>query len=460
MGDNSFRMQQAWDDGTEKLISASQLNDVPKPYTGKLSCPHCHHPVRAVPEHASTSKNGKPYTVSAHFALQSEKREPGQPERKAEHRPGCPLRPVETLVDIARHSGGLAEVDGDRLELRLVITETTNSKRALLPAPGAPLQPPPARPVRREVVSRQPSLAPAVTSAARIAKFLALYENAPATARQFTVRYTGHPIPWTRFSYGPDPTTLGALYRRLRPGPADHPVAVVGTVLAAGTSRHGQPWRRIAAKVPTGPGQSPRADVYLRSDHPELLAPLTIGTHVLALAAPDVPWKIWTPSHGGDHHLVLWPRAHWQLAYWTTDPATGRISTPRTPPAVTTPRPPRPARPKPPVRNEVQPPPDRGTDPRTTTAPATTTPSSRRDTSPPTAAPTTPASPAENPTTEQNPSPRPAPPPAPPAPPAPPIPPMPRTPPSPLSVPPEEPPQHRPPNTKKGKGFLHRWLRR
>ncbi|MFI9311330.1 hypothetical protein [Streptomyces triculaminicus] len=456
-------MQQAWDDGTEKLISANQLNDVPKPYTGKLWCPHpqCRHPVRAVPEHASTSKNGKPYTVSAHFALQSEKREPGQPERKAEHRRGCPLRPVETLVDIARHSGGLAEVDGDRLELRLVITESTDSNRALLPAPGAPL-PPPTRPVRREVISRQPSLAPAVTSAARVAKFLALYENAPATVKQFTVRYTGRPIPWTRFCYGPDPATLAALYRRLQPGPADHPVAVIGTVLAAGTSRHGQPWRRIAVKVPTGPGRSPRADVYLRSDHPELLEPLTTGTHVLALAAPDVPWKIWTPPRGGDHHLVLWPRTHWQLAYWTTDPATGRSTAPRTPPAVTTPRPPRPARPKPPVRDVALHTRDGGTDPGNTPAPvATTTPSSPQDSSPPTARPTAAAGPVENSATVEKPLADPAPPAAPPAPSAPPVPPMPSTPPPPpFLTSPEDPQQQRPSKANKGKGFLRRWLRR
>ncbi|MCF3105934.1 hypothetical protein IPZ58_30795 [Streptomyces roseoverticillatus] len=36
-----------------------------------------------------------------------------------------------------RHSGGLAEIDDDRLELRLIITESTGSKRALLPAPSA-----------------------------------------------------------------------------------------------------------------------------------------------------------------------------------------------------------------------------------------------------------------------------------------------------------------------------------
>ncbi|AEM88698.1 hypothetical protein [Streptomyces violaceusniger] len=140
-----------------------------------------------------------------------------------------------------------------------------------------------------------------------------------------------------------------------------HPVAVVGQVAAAGTSRGGQPWRRIAANLPTGlPGRLAVADVYLRSDHPELLEPLTEGTSVLALAAPDVPWKLFVPKSGGHHQLVLWPRTHWQLAYWIADPATGRSTVPRTPPSVKSPPRTRPARPKPVPRPTVRPP-ERGT---------------------------------------------------------------------------------------------------
>ena len=350
----SFKMQQALDD-RGVLISARQLNDEPKPYVGQLWCPHCKHEVYAVPEHPRTSKLGKPYVQSAHFALMPEKKpkaangQAGEKRPKAEHFRGCPLRATETLEEIARRARGLAELGNGQLQLRLVLTETTDTKVATLPPPGAPLKPPPADPVRRQIRAREPALAPAVTSAARIAQLLALYEHDPDTVERFTVRYTGtRPIPWSDFCYGPGPASLAALYQRLQTGPAQHPVAVVGQVAAVGTSRGGQAWRRITANVPTGlPGRLAVADVYLRSDHPELLEPLTEGTSMLALAAPDVPWKLFVPKNGGRHQLVLWPRTHWQLAYWTTDPATGRSSEPKTPPAVKSPPRTRPTRPKP-----------------------------------------------------------------------------------------------------------------
>ncbi|MEU4898241.1 hypothetical protein AB0B12_38040 [Streptomyces sp. NPDC044780] len=354
----SFKMQQARDD-RGVLISARQLNDVPKPYVGKLWCPHCKHEVYAVPEHPRTSKLGKIYAQSAHFALMPEKKpktlangEEGAKRPKAEHFRGCPLRATEALEEIARRARGLAELDNGRLQLRLVLTETTDTKAATLPLPGAPLRPPPTDPVRRQIGNREPALAPAITSSARIAQLLALYEHAPDTVERFTVRYTGvRPIPWSDFCYGPDPANLAALYQRLQAGPVKHPVAVVGQVAAGGTSRGGQLWRRTTASVPTGlPGRLAVADVYLRSDHPELLEPLTVGTSVLALAAPDVPWKLFVPKNGGRHQLVLWPRTHWQLAYWTTDPTTGRSSDPKTPPAVKSRPPTRPTRPKPTTR--------------------------------------------------------------------------------------------------------------
>lgn len=353
MGDRqSFAMQQALDD-RGVLISARQLGEIPKPYVGRLWCPHCRHEVYAVPEHPRTSKLGKAYVQSAHFALMPEKRQTapdghGARPPKAEHRPGCPLRATETLQEIARHARGLADLRDGRMQLRLVLAETTASKVRTLPPAGAQLQDPPRTPVRRQIRSREPSLAPAVTSAARIAQLIALYEDDPDTVERFSVRYTGtRPIAWNHFCYGPAATSLAALYQRLQPGPARHPVAVVGRVSAAGTSPGGQEWRRIAADIPTGlPVRLASADAYVRSDHPELLQPLAEGVDVLALAAPDVPWRLFVPKNGGRHQLVLWPRTHWQLAYWTTDPHTGRARDPQTPSALPAP----PARPTTPNR--------------------------------------------------------------------------------------------------------------
>ncbi|AEM88697.1 hypothetical protein [Streptomyces violaceusniger] len=141
-----------------------------------------------MPEHPSTSKLGKPYVLSAHFALMPEKKpkveigQAGTKRPKAEHFRGCPLRATETLEEIARRSRGLAELGNGQLQLRLVLTESTDTKAATLPLPGAPLKPPPTNPVRRQVRNREPALAPAVTSAARIAQLLALSASPRSTS--------------------------------------------------------------------------------------------------------------------------------------------------------------------------------------------------------------------------------------------------------------------------------------
>lgn len=334
-----FKLIQARD-ARGNTISARQIGQHPEPFTRPLTCAYCNHEVTTQPEQHRISSLGKPYTRSAHFALAKEK--DGQP---AEHLPHCPLRTDHTLHAIARRSEGLAQLHGDRLQLRLVLAATTDTKLGQQPPIGGPVLPPHPDPANIAIHTTEPPLPPAVTSAVRIAQLLALHGNDPDHLTHITVKHPGlrTPIPWERFCYGPNPDHLAQLYHRLTTSTIRHPIAVLGEV--TDTRQRGNTTScRLTTHIPTGlPGDLAHADIYLRANahRRQLLDPLTPGTRVLALAAPDVAWNIWKPTstHLG-HQIVLWPAAHWQLAHWNlTD--TGLPTPPRTPNPLTEPAPPR-----------------------------------------------------------------------------------------------------------------------
>ncbi|MBT1188206.1 hypothetical protein HET69_30580 [Streptomyces sp. CJ_13] len=425
-----FKMRQARD-ANGLVISARQIGQKPEPFTRPLRCPYCEHEVTAQPEQPRISTKGTPFTRGAHFALAKEK-EKGRP---AEHLPGCALRTDHTLHAIARRSQGLAELKAGGLQLRLVLAATTDTKAPFLPPPGSPVLAPPADPVNLKIRTVEPVLPPAVTSAARIAQLLALYGNDPDDVAQFTVKHPGlrTPVPWTDFCFGPDRDHLARLYRQVAAGTIRHPVAVLGEVTAT-KSTDSNVSVRIATRIPTGlPGVLAHAEVYLRADahRRQLLEPLTEGVQVLALAAPDVAWKVWRPNSSRlGHQVVLWPQAHWQIAYWTRSTA-GLPAPPRSPNPLT----------EPPAR------PSRRTAPR---RPAEAAPRN--------IAPTVPLVPqaligrSTPPVTPTAAPPRPAVPPAPPTPPLP-------DPAEPTVV--SEPlPPVEPPAPRARKGFLARWRRR
>lgn len=333
-----FKLLQARD-ARGLVISARQIGQHPEPFTRPLRCVHCEHEVIAQPEQHRVSSKGKPFTRGAHFALAKEK----EKGRTAEHLPYCPLRTKHTLHIIARRSQGLAELRDGGLQLRLVLAATADTKAPFLPAIGAPVLPPPADPTTVKIHSVDPRLPPAVTSAVRIAQLLSLYGHDPENLARFTVKHPGlrTPVTWDDFCYGPDPDHLARLYQRLAADTIRHPVAVLGDV--TDVRRRGDITScRIAGRVPTGlPGPLAHADVYLRADahHRQLLDPLTEGTRVLALAAPDVAWKLWKPTSGRiGHQMVLWPQAHWQVAHWTLDD-NGLPTEPRSPNPLTDPAP-------------------------------------------------------------------------------------------------------------------------
>ncbi|WP_274036351.1 hypothetical protein [Streptomyces sp. MMBL 11-1] len=435
MGDRqSFKLQQARDKHG-RVISARQIGQKPEPFTRPLRCPYCEHEVVAQPEQPRISPKGKPFTRGAHFALAKEK----EKGRTAEHLAPCPLRTDHTVHAIARKSQGLAQLRSGGLQLRLVLAPTSDTKAPLLPPAGAPLLAPPAGPVNLKIHSVDPELPPAVTSAARIAQLLALYGNDPEDVEHFTVKHPGlrTPVPWKDFCFGPDPDDLARLYQRLAAETVRHPVAVLGEVTQIRTTDKATSYR-IVTEVPTGlPGPLAHTDVYLRvAPHRRLLLePLTEGARVLALAAPDVAFKLWKPKAGRmAPQVVLWPEAHWQIAHWDVD-AAGVPTAPRSPSPLPEPARPRrrpaPARPAAPARSA-------GTSHRPAPAPASAPPPAAEATPSPDAAPDLPVVPL------------------------PPVAPPPPAPVEPPAIPPPLPPRPVSPPTqqKRRSGFLARWRRR
>lgn len=88
----------------------------------------------------------------------------------------------------------------------------------------------------------------------------------------------------------------------------------------------GRPYVTLAVNVTAG---EHRHHVVLRSHFETLITPLAIGTHVLAVG----DWATFDRAHVPQ--LRLFAEDHWQVAYWTTNPATGRPTEPTCPPPIT-----------------------------------------------------------------------------------------------------------------------------
>lgn len=138
-------------------------------------------------------------------------------------------------------------------------------------------------------------------------------------------------IPWGRFCYGPTADAYGDLAERLDPKRPEktapsHPIAVYGTVQRVHRDRKGRPFVYLADH---GDQDGKEFEVVLRSMHPTLIKPLTVGTHVLAVGK----WKVFNGSRVPQ--LVLFADEAWQIAYWHSDEDTGTASQPTSPPALT-----------------------------------------------------------------------------------------------------------------------------
>ncbi|MER7469030.1 hypothetical protein [Streptomyces sp. NPDC097981] len=273
-----------------------------KPPKGTLYCAYCLADVDAV----SGYKN-----VAGYFRLV-----PG-----SEHEPACDLNPTEVINSIARGSHGLGHVDDGILRLEL----PQNLAGAADPAePAGPGQDGAMR--TRNTTTIAPLLPPAITSAAKIARFLQLHDFDSDIVKKFSIQPHGHgPVPWKQFCYGPDEASLAALYKLQASKKATHPLAIHATVQAVRKDAQDRPYVTLAVNVPTGQG---RFHVVLRSAHEGLIKPLTPGTHVLALGN----WSIFTGGY--TPHLRLFADAHWQIAYWHDTEASGRPTSPACPPPV------------------------------------------------------------------------------------------------------------------------------
>ncbi|MCY0932489.1 hypothetical protein OTB20_41430 [Streptomyces sp. H27-H1] len=165
-------------------------------------------------------------------------------------------------------------------------------------------------------------LPPLINSAVVIARFLQKHDFDADVVAQFKVRRPKEEtaVSWDEFCYGPMPGDQACLYERLTTGRKPrHPVAVYGRVTAVENDSEHRPVLRLA----DGRGFTVR----IRSDHPSLLAPLTVGAFVLAVGS----WKPWTPRRGRPE-LQLFAEEHGQLAHGTYDDITRRSSAPACPP--------------------------------------------------------------------------------------------------------------------------------
>ena len=309
-------------DATGARVGVAAIDLDPQPFTKPLRCEWCTTAVRAVRSHTST-RAGRPFPVKGHFSLI------GRAAQEAHHDDGCRLNPVDALAHIVRDSDDLAQALPDG-RLRLILPDA-DSAAPTPPDPLAAPTVPDGAGTALHIHGRQPRLTAVVTAAAKVAQLLQLHTD--DLLALFELSYQDRTIAWGDFCYGPGTQRLEGLYGRAA-GRELSPVAVHGTVTRAGTDRGGRPYRIIATHVPTGLG-SPHAsaDVYLRSEHPSLLAPLIVGRDVLALSrgAGASQWRVFRPASGARHQIVLWVQEHWQLAHWTTAPDTGLPTTPRTP---------------------------------------------------------------------------------------------------------------------------------
>ncbi|MFG2716203.1 OB-fold nucleic acid binding domain-containing protein [Streptomyces goshikiensis] len=234
------------------------------------------------------------------------------------HEDVCPLNPTEIQQKIARGSQGVAVISGDELHLLLPgdLTQIDIPTGVDDDSAGAGDH------VGVDIATVRPLLPPLINSAVVIARFLQKHDFDPAVVARFKVRRPGKntAVAWSEFCHGPSPEDQARLYARLTTGPnPTHPVALYGRVTSVSNdSRH-----TLVLRLADGNGFTVR----IRSDHPSLLAPLTVGDYVLAVG----PWKVWTPDRGRPE-LQMFAEEHWQLAHWTYDDTTGHSGPPACPP--------------------------------------------------------------------------------------------------------------------------------
>ncbi|MFD5428266.1 hypothetical protein [Streptomyces sp. NPDC127084] len=292
--------------GSGRRVSADEIGPVPETFRRPLICEFCTSAVGPVRGYK---------TVPNLFRL----------NKGTLHQPECALNPTEFVQGIARGSHGLAHVT-DQGILRLELPEQID---AIPPQPPMGADTDPDGPVRqRDTTTVRPYLPPAITSAAKIARFLQMHGFDPDTVERFRIKPHGRaPIPWHRFCYGPAHSSYAALYQRLRTGQTiPHPIAVHGTVQRIDRDRNGSPYATLAANVPFG---DERFTIVLRSNYDTLIKPLTVGTHVLVVG----DWGIFTGA--AIPQLKLFAKHHWQVAYWTNDDGNGQPTEPSCPPPVT-----------------------------------------------------------------------------------------------------------------------------
>ncbi|MFE3875406.1 hypothetical protein ACFXPX_13520 [Kitasatospora sp. NPDC059146] len=306
-------------------IRASRTDPLP-PEAKPLLCRYCEANVKLVPAYFKGEDGPNPTRVGAHFALYP----------KQHHAADCGYNPTEVVKAIARGSQGLAQAE-DGARLRLVVPGDLGSSMVKTPQPADGEAAAGTRSLT--FTTTRPLIPPALNSAAKIVHFLQLHGFNDEAVEMFSVVYgdTTKPIPWHRFCYHPD--TAADLHQVLAGGwPPRHPVAFYGTVTRV-DSKGGKAYATLATGQRPHDGGQPFS-VRLRTQHPVLLDQLRPGRHILAIGT----WKLWPEAN----EVRLWLEAHWQLAYWDTDPGTGAprdISCPR---------------PLPPGTGTVPPPPRRG----------------------------------------------------------------------------------------------------
>ncbi|MFF2412469.1 hypothetical protein [Streptomyces sp. NPDC058092] len=160
-------MKKAWEKRPGgRLVSADEIGPVPEPFRRPLICEFCDSAVGPVRGY----KN-----VPNLFRLL----------KGTLHQPGCALNPTEFIQGIARGSHGLAHVTDQGL-LRLELPEHID---AMPPFTAPDDETGPDGPVRkRDTTTVRPYLPPAITSAAKIARFLQMHGFDPKTVDRFRVK--------------------------------------------------------------------------------------------------------------------------------------------------------------------------------------------------------------------------------------------------------------------------------
>ncbi|MFE9797038.1 hypothetical protein ACFYRL_35560 [Streptomyces goshikiensis] len=289
-----------------KRIYAHEIMDEPwwRQQKVPLICPFCMTPVVSVRTAVGRAQRGALFRLAAGRL----------------HEDVCPLNPDEVLKKIARGSHGVATMVED--ELHLVLPGDLGQIGAGPPAvdvdPAAP-----ADPFGVDIATVRPLLPRVINSAVVIARFLQKHGYDADVVAQFKVRRHGEKtvMNWGEFCHGPSEGDLARLRERIGDGgQSRHPVAVYARVTAIERDKWQQ---RPVLRFADGVGFTVR----IRSNHPSLLDPLSVGDFVLAVGT----WKVWVPTRGRPE-LQMFADEHWQLAHWTYDDVTRRSGPPHCPP--------------------------------------------------------------------------------------------------------------------------------